>query len=249
MYQWFGGFILKDNSRRIEDLDLLQRNLNYNFIDLELLETALTHTSYANENNIHESKSNERLEFLGDSIISLVVSEYLYNKYPFYPEGELTKIRAKVVCEKTLAHAAEKIDLGSFLYLGKGEENTGGRERNSILADAFEGLVGAIFLDSSYQLVTKLLIDNFEADIVHAVAKGDLFTDFKTELQEKLQRATKGKLDYHVFKETGPDHNKIFYVHVRIDEEIIGSGMGRNKKAAEQMAAKEALILMDEDYD
>ena len=240
---------MRGNSRRNEDLNLLQEHLNYNFIDQELLITALTHTSYANENNIHESKSNERLEFLGDSIISLVVSEYLYNKYPFYPEGELTKIRAKVVCEKSLAYAAEKIDLGSFLYLGKGEENTGGRERNSILADAFEALTGAIFLDSSFDMVTKLLIENFEADIVYAVAKGDLFNDFKTELQEKLQRATKGKIDYVVFKESGPDHNKIFYVHVRIDGEIIGTGIGRNKKEAEQMAAKEALILMDEDYD
>lgn len=240
---------LKGNCNRNEDIDLLQNNLNYKFIDADLLETSLTHTSYSNENNIHESKSNERLEFLGDSIISLVVSEYLYNKHPFYPEGELTKIRAKVVCEKSLAYAAKKINLGSFLYLGKGEENTGGRDRNSILADAFEALVGAIFLDSSYELVTKVLIDNFETDIVHAVAKGDLFNDFKTELQEKLQRATKGKIDYIVYKETGPDHNKIFHVHVRLDENIIGSGMGRNKKEAEQMAAKEALILMDEDYD
>lgn len=240
---------MKENSRRSEDLNLLQKNLNYFFQDKELLETALTHTSYANENNIHESKSNERLEFLGDSIIDLVVSEYLYNKHPFYPEGELTKIRAKVVCEMSLAYAASKIDLGSFLYLGKGEENTGGRKRNSILADAFEALTGAIFLDSNYDIVTKLLIDNFESDIVHAVAKGDLFNDFKTELQEKLQRATKGKIDYMIFKESGPDHNKIFYVHVRIDEEIIGTGMGRNKKEAEQMAAKEALILMGEDYE
>lgn len=240
---------MKEDRSRNEDLNLLQESLKYSFIDNELLETSLTHTSYANEHEIHESKSNERLEFLGDSIISLVVSEYLYNKYPFYPEGELTKIRAKVVCEKSLSYAADKIDLGSFLYLGKGEENTGGRHRNSILADAFEALVGAIYLDSSFENVTRLLIDNFEADIVHAVAKGDLFNDFKTELQEKLQRANKGKIDYIVYKESGPDHNKIFYVHVRIDGNIIGTGMGRNKKAAEQMAAKEALILMDEDYE
>ena len=240
---------MKEGISRNEDLSLLQSSLNYDFMDNELLETSLTHTSYANEHDIHESKSNERLEFLGDSIISLVVSEYLYNKYPFYPEGELTKIRAKVVCEKSLSYAAKKIDLGSYLYLGKGEENTGGRQRNSILADAFEALVGGIYLDSNFENVARLLIDNFEADIVHAVAKGDLFNDFKTELQEKLQRATKGKIDYIVYKESGPDHNKIFYVHLRIDGNIIGTGMGRSKKAAEQMAAKEALILMDEDYD
>lgn len=231
----------------IKDLNQLEKNLDYKFEDLELLKTALTHSSYANENKMHISQCNERLEFLGDSVLNLVVSHYLYKKYPFYPEGELTKIRAKVVCEPSLAFAARKIQLGKYLFLGKGEESTGGRERESILADASEALIGAIYMDSDITTVTRFLISNFETDIVHAVAKGDLFTDYKTELQEKLQKLTRSKVEYKVVKEEGPDHNKIFYMDVSIDKGTIGSGFGRNKKEAEQMAAKEALILLGED--
>lgn len=231
----------------IKDLNLLEQGLGYKFEDLELLKTALTHSSYANESKMHISQCNERLEFLGDTVLNLVVSHYLYKKYPFYPEGELTKIRAKVVCEPSLAFAARKIHLGKYLFLGKGEESTGGRERESILADASEALIGAIYMDSDLTTVTNFLISNFETDIVHAVAKGDLFTDYKTELQEKLQKLTRSKVEYKVVKEEGPDHNKIFYMDVSIDKGTIGSGFGRNKKEAEQMAAKEALILLGED--
>lgn len=230
-------------------LNKLQENLEYGFKDIELLETALTHSSYANENGLHPSKSNERLEFLGDTVINLVVSEYLYNKYPFYPEGELTKIRAKVVCESSLALAARKIKLGEFLLLGKGEEATGGRTRDSILADASEAIAGAVFLDSDYDTAKRFLVSRFETDIVRAVAKGNLFIDYKTQLQEKLQKITKEKLSYAVVREEGPDHNKIFYVDVFLGSDVIGSGFGRNKKEAEQLSAKEALILMGEDYD
>jgi len=227
----------------------LQNSLEYYFDDLELLETALTHSSYANEHNLHPSKSNQRLEFLGDTVINLVVSQYLYQKYPFYPEGELTKIRAKVVCESSLALAAKKIKIGEYLLLGKGEETTGGRKRDSILADASESITGAIFLDSDYETVTKFLINNFEKDIVKAVAKGNLFVDYKTQLQEQLQKITKSKISYKVTKEEGPDHNKLFYVDVLVGSDVIGSGIGRNKKESEQLAAKEALILMGEDYE
>lgn len=230
-------------------LEALQQSLRYRFYDIELLKTALTHSSYANEHKMHVSESNERLEFLGDTVINLIVSQYLYKKYPFYPEGELTKIRAKVVCESSLAFAAKKIDLGNYLYLGKGEESTGGRERESILADATEAIVGALYMDSDFETVNTLLLANFEADIVHAVAKGDLFIDYKTELQEKLQKVTRGKIEYAVTKEEGPDHNKLFHMDVMINRQTIGSGIGRNKKEAEQMAAKEALILMGEDYE
>lgn len=240
---------MKEKSDKRAAFDSIQRNLNYFFNDLELLETALTHSSYANENNMHISKCNERLEFLGDTVINLVVSQYLYNKYPFYPEGELTKIRAKVVCERSLAYAARNIDLGRYLFLGKGEESTGGRQRDSILADASESVTGAIFLDSNFDTVNEFLLTNFESDIVQAVAKGDLFIDYKTELQEKIQKVSRGKLEYIVAKEEGPDHNKLFYMDVCIDNQPIGSGIGRNKKDAEQMAAKEALILMEEDYE
>ena len=227
----------------------LQRNLEYFFNDLELLEIALTHSSFANENSLHPSKSNQRLEFLGDTIISLVVSEYLYNKYPFYPEGELTKIRAKVVCESSLAMTAKKIKLGDYLLLGKGEEATGGRRRESILADASEAIAGAIFLDSTYDTVARFLVSKFEADIVRAVAKGNLFIDYKTQLQEKLQKITKDRISYAVSKEEGPDHNKLFFVNVLLGKDVIGSGIGRNKKEAEQLAAREALILLGEDYE
>lgn len=229
-------------------LEELQKNIGYYFNDIELLETSLTHSSYANENKLHISKCNERLEFLGDTIVNLVTSEYLYNKYPFYPEGELTKIRAKVVCEQSLAFIARKLNLGEYLYLGKGEEATGGRNRESILADSSEAISGAIFLDSSYETVREYLLNNFETDIVTAVAKGNLFVDYKTDLQERLQKVSRAKVEYVVVKEEGPDHNKIFYMDVMINKETIGSGFGRNKKEAEQMAAKEALILMGEDY-
>ncbi|WP_422485165.1 ribonuclease III [Gudongella sp. DL1XJH-153] len=230
-------------------LDELQKKLRYQFEDIELLETALTHSSYANEHGLHASKSNQRLEFLGDTVLGLVVSEYLFMKYPFYPEGELTKIRAKVVSEPSLALAARRIDLGSFLLLGKGEENTGGRDRDSILADASESITGAIFMDSNYETAKEFLLKNFETIIVKAVARGSLFVDYKTILQEKLQKISREKLAYSVAKEEGPDHDKLFYVDVSIGGDIIGSGIGRNKKEAEQMAAKEALILMGGDYD
>ncbi len=232
-----------------ERLNEVQLNLKYRFDDIELLETALTHSSYANEHGMHASKSNQRLEFLGDTVLGLVVSEYLFMKYPFYPEGELTKIRAKVVSEPSLALAARKINLGEFLLLGKGEENTGGRDRDSILADASEAITGAIFMDSNYDTVREFLLKNFEMIIVKAVAKGSLFIDYKTGLQEKLQKITRNKLIYSVVKEEGPDHNKLFHVDVSVGGDVIGSGIGRNKKEAEQMAAKEALILMGEDYD
>lgn len=239
--------MIDDNNRN--KFEKLQNNLEYHFQDIELLETALTHSSYANEHNLHPSKSNQRLEFLGDTVINLVVSQYLYLKYPFYPEGELTKIRAKVVCESSLALAAKKVKLGDYLLLGKGEEATGGRKRDSILADASEAITGAIFLDSNFEAVTKFLINNFEKDIVKAVAKGNLFIDYKTQLQEKLQKVTKDKISYKVVREEGPDHNKLFHVDVHVGTDVIGSGMGRNKKEAEQLAAKEALILMGEDYE
>ena len=227
-------------------LEPLQENLNYRFKNIELLVTALTHSSYANENKLKATDSNERLEFLGDSIINFIVSQYLFNKYPNYPEGELTKIRAKVVCESSLAFAARKIELGKYLLLGKGEEATGGRDRDSILADASEALVGAIYMDSDFETTNKLLLENFEADLVYAVARGVLFIDYKTELQENLQKKTKSKIEYKVVKEVGPDHNKIFYIDVLVDNKVVGTGSGRNKKEAEQMAAKDALLIMGE---
>lgn len=232
---------MRKNKLNMKFFEPLQKDLNYFFKDEELLITALTHSSYANENKLGVEGYNERLEFLGDTVLSLIVSQYLYKKYPYYPEGELTKIRAKVVCESSLAKAAEKVNLGKYLLLGKGEEATGGRYRESILADASEAITGAIYMDSDFETVNLLMLDRFEQAIVQAVDKGNLFIDYKTELQEILQKTNKSRLEYIVFKEEGPDHNKVFYMNVVINGIIIGTGAGRNKKEAEQAAAKDAL--------
>ena len=227
------------------DLHLLEQDLAYEFKDKDLLIKSLTHSSYANENKMKSVENNERLEFLGDSVLSLIVSQYLYKKYPYLPEGDLTKLRASVVCEFSLAYAAKKLDLGKYLRLGKGEESTGGRNRDSILADAMESLTGAIYIDSDFGVVSQLLIDNFEKDMVYAVTKGNLFIDFKTDLQERLQRDSNVSIDYRIIKETGPDHNKIFYIGVFVNNKLYGSGSGKNKKEAEQLAAKEALQYLE----
>lgn len=233
-------------SKEIIWLEPLQENLRYRFKNIELLITALTHSSYANEHRLKDIESNERLEFLGDSIINFIVSRYLYNKYPNYPEGELTKIRAKVVCESSLSYAARKIELGKYLLLGKGEEATGGRDRDSILADASEALVGAMYMDSDFETTNRILLENFEADLVYAISKGVLFIDYKTKLQEHLQKRAKTRIEYKVVKEVGPDHNKIFYINVLVNDKVVGTGFGRNKKEAEQMAAKDALLILGE---
>ena len=231
---------------RLKELESVQENLNYKFKDIELLQTALTHSSYANEQSMKITENNERLEFLGDAVVSLIVSQYLYKKYPNYPEGELTKIRAKVVCESSLAFIAKKINLGELLLLGKGEEATGGRTRESILGDASESLVGAIYTDSDYETTKRILLDKFENDLVHAVARGSLFIDYKTDLQENLQKRKRSRIEYNISKEEGPDHNKVFHIDVLIDNSVVGQGSGRNKKEAEQMAAKEALLVLEQ---
>lgn len=240
-----GGMKMKDKKENAY-FKPLEESLSYTFKDKSLMRKALTHSSYANEHQMGITESNERLEFLGDTVLNLIVSQYLYKKYPNYPEGELTKIRAKVVCESSLAYAARKINLGDYLLLGKGEEATGGRNRESILADAAEAIVGAIYMDSDFQFTNKLLLEIFEEDIVDAVAKGDLFTDYKTELQERLQKKGRAKVEYVVNREEGPDHRKIFYMDVLVNGKVIGTGTGRNKKEAEQMAAKEAIFLLGE---
>ncbi len=225
-------------------LEALEKNLDYKFNNIELLKTALTHSSYANEHEMRVTDNNERIEFLGDAILNLVVSQYLYKKYPLYPEGELTKIRARVVCESSLAYIARKINLGDFILLGKGEEATGGRDRDSILGDASEALVGAVYMDSDFETTNEFLLKKFEYNLVHAVTKGSLFIDYKTDLQEYLQKRKKNKIEYVISKEEGPDHDKIFHIKVLIDKEVVGKGLGRNKKEAEQMAAKEAMLYL-----
>ena len=233
--------------RRKEKLEEIQKKINYFFKDIELLNISLTHSSYSNENKMRANENNERLEFLGDAIIGLVVSEYLYNRFKEFPEGEMTKKRAAIVCESSLAFAARKINLGDYILLGKGEEATGGGNRDSILADAFEALAGAIFIDGGLNSTRNYLLGMFEEEVIYAISKGNLFIDYKTELQEVLQKKGKPKIEYNVEKEVGPDHNKKFYMNVIVENKIIGSGMGRNKKEAEQMAAKQALIRIGEE--
>lgn len=219
----------------------LEERIHYQFVNKKLLTEALSHSSYANENK-RNRRSNERLEFLGDSVLSIVVSQYLFEHFSHLPEGELTKIRASLVCEKSLHIFAKQIDLGKFLLLGKGEENTGGRERASILADAFEALIAAIFLDGGLEAARTHILRFIPEDI--EAQRHAAFNDYKTILQEVIQQNPEEKVEYVIVDQSGPDHNKAFTVNVCLNTNVIGVGTGRSKKEAEQLAAKEALKLM-----
>lgn len=220
---------------RFEDI------IHYNFKNPELLNEALSHSSYANENRKNR-QSNERLEFLGDSVLSIVVAQYLFENYRDFPEGELTKLRAALVCEKTLFGFAQQIDLGEFILLGKGEEHSGGRERPSILADAFEAVIAAIYLDGGLEAARKHILSFIPKNL--DVKKKLTFNDYKTMLQEIIQQNPDEKIEYVLTEQSGPDHDKLFVVDVMLNSNVIGKGKGRSKKKAEQMAAKEALELM-----
>ena len=219
----------------------LEEKIHYPFKDKKILTEALSHSSYANENK-RNRRSNERLEFLGDSVLSIVVSQYLFEHFSHLPEGELTKIRASLVCEKSLHIFAKQIDLGKYLLLGKGEENTGGRERPSILADAFEALIAAIFLDGGLETARAHILRFIPEDV--EAQRHAAFNDYKTILQEVIQQNPEEKVEYVIVDQTGPDHNKAFTVNVCLNSNIIGVGTGKSKKEAEQMAAREALNLM-----
>ncbi len=208
---------------------------NVTMNDEALLETALTHSSYANE---HHTESNERLEFIGDAVLDLVVGKYLYDTHKEYREGELTKRRARYVCESALVDYAKACDLGVYLRLGHGEEKTGGRERSALLADAFEAFVGAVFLDQGLNDV-----ENIAKRVVYPLIEQDRsndFTDYKSHLQELVQ-SDKRSLEYRIVDETGPSHNKTFVTRVYMDDILMGEGVGHNKKEAEQNAAAIAL--------
>ncbi len=220
----------------------LQNKIGYQFKNPALLNEALTHSSYANEHKSQHIKYNERLEFLGDSVLSIVVSDYIYKNCPELPEGELTKLRASLVCEKSLYEFAKKIDLGKYLILSKGERNNGGADRPSILSDAFEALIAAIYIDGGIEPASKHIL-NF---VIPAIknSKKKKINDYKTTLQEIIQKNPGEKLEYVLVKESGPDHNKHFVVEVHLNSNVIGKGGGRSKKEAEQQAAREALELM-----
>lgn len=224
---------------------LLEETIGYKFNDITLLETALTHSSYSNEAKSKGAsvECNERLEFLGDSVLSIITSEYLYFEFDC-PEGELTRMRAEVVCEKALAVFASKINLGEFLNLGHGEEMSGGRSRPSLLADAFESLLAAMFIDSNRnkEVVARFLLPMLTEELARLELSGAA-KDFKTLLQQFVQQVGGEVLEYCVVDETGPDHDKLFTVEARLNSNIIGVGKGKSKRSAEQMAAKQALEL------
>lgn len=221
----------------MEKLKELEERIGYQFQDINLLKNALTHSSYANEHRMPRFANNERLEFLGDAVLELVTSEFLFHNKKKMVEGAMTKMRASMVCEPTLAFCTREFNLGSYLLLGKGEELTGGRERDSIVSDAMEALIGAIYLDGGFANA-KEFIDRF---ILSDLEHKQLFFDSKTILQEMVQSSGDGTLSYELIKEEGPDHDKRFVVQVMIGKESAGVGSGRTKKAAEQEAAYVAI--------
>lgn len=223
------------------DLEEFQKIIGYKFRNQNLLKQALTHSSYANERHMKKLSDNERLEFLGDAVLELSSSEFLYENYPNLPEGELTKLRASIVCEPTLALCAQPLKLGDYILLGKGEDQTGGRKRKSIVSDALEAVIGAIYLDSGFASAKEFVFKFIMTDI----ESKHLFYDSKTILQEVVQSKHE-VVRYELTDESGPDHNKSFTVEVYIGAKSVGSGFGRTKKAAEQEAAYRALLAMKE---
>ena len=221
------------------DIKKFQDTIGYHFNNEALLIQALTHSSYANEKHMKKLSDNERLEFLGDAVLELTSSEFLFENYRNIPEGELTKLRASLVCEPTLALCTEEMNLGEYIFLGNGEDRTGGRKRKSILSDALEAVIGAIYLDGGFANAKEFVLKYILTDIEHK----QLFYDSKTILQEVVQ-GEHASLTYELTDESGPDHNKSFSVNACIGDRVIGSGSGHTKKAAEQEAAYQALLAL-----
>ncbi len=222
----------------MEKAELFEAKIGYKFRNRSYLETALTHSSYANE---HKIRNNERLEFLGDSVLSLVVSENLFKRFSEDDEGDLSKIRASLVCEKGLFELAKKIDLPDFVMLGKGEEATGGRGRASVISDAFEAVLAAIFLDSDFATAKNWLLSLMKEELENAKLPS---TDYKTIIQEITQKNGHGKVSYELVRTSGPDHDKSFVCAVLVDDVRICEGEGKSKKEAEQDAAKNAIEIL-----
>jgi ribonuclease-3 len=217
----------------------LENKIKYTFLNPDILQLALTHSSYANEMRMAKNMDNERLEFLGDAVLELVTSEYIFNENKELPEGDLTKLRASIVCEQTLSSYARDLNIGEYLLLGKGEDATGGRDRDSILSDALEAIIGAIYLDGGFANAKEFIFQFILLDIQNK----KLFFDSKTILQEIIQNNdNKQKIRYKLISEEGPDHNKSFTIAVYVGNDQIGCGVGRTKKAAEQEAAYQAIL-------
>ena len=221
-------------------IENLEQRIGYSFKDKTLLRQALMHSSYTNEHHLHKENCNERLEFLGDAVLELSSSEYLFKLYPDKPEGELTKLRASLVCEPALALSSRQIGLGEYLLMGKGEELTGGRERPSIVSDAVEALIGAIYLDGGFASAKEFILRYMLNDIENK----QLFYDSKTILQEMVQSQYEESLSYKLLREEGPDHNKSYEVQVLLGTSVLGKGRGRTKKAAEQEAAYQGILSL-----
>ncbi len=223
-----------------KDLKILERMIGYEFQDFSLLKQAMTHSSFANERHLPKYRCNERLEFLGDAVLELVTSEFLFSGNPEMPEGELTKTRASMVCEPALAFCARDLSLGEYLLLGKGEEATGGRKRDSVTSDALEALIGAIYIDGGFANAKEFI----ERYILNDLEHKKLFFDSKTILQELVQANFKDAVTYRLLSEEGPDHDKCFCSAVYIGEQPFGTGRGRTKKAAEQEAAYHSILML-----
>lgn len=226
---------------KFEKIRELEQKTGYHFQKFDWLVLAMRHSSYTNEHHMERLECNERLEFLGDAVLELISSEFLYKNYPEMAEGELTKLRASLVCEPTLAYDARALSLGDYLLLGKGEEATGGRQRDSIVSDAMEAVIGAIFMDGGFEAAKRFILQFVMDDVENK----QLFHDSKTLLQEMMQKKEpEEEVSYVILEEAGPDHDKSFKAQVRIGDRPLGEGMGRSKKSAEQNAAYHALCRM-----
>lgn len=226
-------------------LERLEEVIGYQYKNRELLKEALTHSSFANEQKINKSRDYERLEFLGDAVLELVSSEFLFRTHPDMPEGKLTRTRASMVCEPALAYCAKDLELNQYIRLGKGEEMTGGRFRDSIISDAMEAVIGSLYLDGGFEVAHAFIHKFILSDLENKI----LFYDAKTVLQEMIQENPQGNLRYELLKEEGPDHDKCFWVEAFINGKAVSKGSGKTKKAAEQQAAYEAILILRKQED
>jgi len=236
-----GFFDIKSDWKDMSEeytLEILEKKIGYTFLKKELITQAMTHSSFSNEQKVNRQKDYERLEFLGDAVLELVSSQFLFEEMPDKTEGDLTKMRSSLVCEPSLAYCAKELNLGEYIRLGKGEEATGGRMRDSITSDVMEAIIGAIYLDGGFDKAKEFIYKFILSDLENK----KLFYDSKTILQEIVQGKNNGTLHYEVIAETGPDHDKLFLVEARIDDRKISEGNGRTKKAAEQQAAYQAIL-------
>ncbi len=231
---------------RLEKIEEFEKSIGYTFNDKALIDVAFTHSSFTNEARV-KTKSNERLEFLGDTILDMVVSEYLFKSYKEKPEGWLTRTRSRIVCTDSFAKASEKFDLTKYLRFGMGEKKQGGKLKKHVKADTFEAMCAAIYLDSSYDRLFEFLRDNYREEVLEIINDDSMFLDYKTRLQEYYNTHSKKNLSYELIKEEGPEHDKTFTMEVRLGNRALAQGSGKNKKTAEQMAAKAACELIDND--